>query len=109
PAMDRLDQEGVVNPESRVPLAKTGVGVAVRAGAPPPHPSTPGTFKQGAPGGEAPGSRPPEPPQSKRGKGGAQPRPGRNFRRAQAADQGRSNAGGEPGIDRQGRGGDGAI
>ena len=30
PAMDRLDQDGVVNPESRVPLAKTGMGVAVR-------------------------------------------------------------------------------
>jgi len=27
PAMDRLDKEGVVNPESRVPLAKTGMGL----------------------------------------------------------------------------------
>ena len=34
PAMDRLDNEGVVNPESRVRLANTGIGVAVRAGAP---------------------------------------------------------------------------
>src|SRR5262249_32688629 len=46
PAMDRLDQDGVVNPESRVPLAKTGMGGAVRAGAPLPDLSTPEAFKQ---------------------------------------------------------------
>ena len=46
PAMDRLDQDGVVNPESRVPLAKTGMGVAMRAGAPLPDLSTPEAFKQ---------------------------------------------------------------
>jgi len=46
PAMDRLDKEGVVNPESRVPLAKTGMGVAVRAGAPLPDLSSPEAFKQ---------------------------------------------------------------
>jgi molybdate transport system substrate-binding protein len=46
PAMDQLDKEGVVNPESRVPLAKTGMGVAVRTGAPLPDLSTPEAFKQ---------------------------------------------------------------
>jgi molybdate transport system substrate-binding protein len=46
PAMDRLDQEGAVNPESRVRLANTGLGVAVREGAPVPDMSTPETFKQ---------------------------------------------------------------
>jgi molybdate transport system substrate-binding protein len=46
PAMDRLDKEGIVNPESRVPLAKTGMGVAVRAGTPLPDLSTPEAFKQ---------------------------------------------------------------
>jgi molybdate transport system substrate-binding protein len=35
-----------VNPESRVPLAKTGMGVAMRAGAPLPDLSTPEAFKQ---------------------------------------------------------------
>ncbi len=46
PAMDRLDKEGIVNPESRVRLATTGIGVAVRAGAPAPNLATPDTFKQ---------------------------------------------------------------
>jgi molybdate transport system substrate-binding protein len=46
PAMDGLDKEGVVNPESRVRLANTGMGVAVRAGGPVPDLSTPETFKQ---------------------------------------------------------------
>ena len=44
--MDRLDNEGVVNPESRLRLANTGIGVAVRAGAPVPNLSTPDAFKQ---------------------------------------------------------------
>ena len=46
PAMDRLDNEGIVNPESRVRLATTGIGVAVRAGAPAPNLTTPDAFKQ---------------------------------------------------------------
>jgi molybdate transport system substrate-binding protein len=45
PAMDRLDKEGIVNPESRVPLGKTSMGVAVRAGTPLPDLSTPEAFK----------------------------------------------------------------
>ena len=44
--MDRLDKEGIVNPESRVRLATTGIGVAVRAGAPAPNLATPDEFKQ---------------------------------------------------------------
>jgi molybdate transport system substrate-binding protein len=46
PAMDVLDREGVVNPESRERLAATGIGVAVRAGAPVPDLSSPEAFKQ---------------------------------------------------------------
>jgi molybdate transport system substrate-binding protein len=46
PAMDVLDKEGTVNPESRVRLANTGMGVAVRAGAPVPNLSTPDAFRQ---------------------------------------------------------------
>lgn len=45
PAMDRLDRDGIVNPESRVRLAKTGLGIAVRAGASLPDVSTPEAFK----------------------------------------------------------------
>src|SRR5207244_5956475 len=32
PAMDQLDRDGIVNPESRVRLAVTGLGVVVRTG-----------------------------------------------------------------------------
>ena len=46
PAMDQLDKDGVVNPESRVRLAATGLGVAVREGAPVLDLSTPEAFKQ---------------------------------------------------------------
>jgi molybdate transport system substrate-binding protein len=45
PAMDQLDKEGTVNPESRVRLANTGMGVAVRDGAPLLDLSTPDAFK----------------------------------------------------------------
>jgi molybdate transport system substrate-binding protein len=46
PAMDQLDRDGLVNPESRVRLANTGIGVAVRDGAPVPDLSTPDAFRQ---------------------------------------------------------------
>jgi molybdate transport system substrate-binding protein len=46
PAMDQLDRDGIVNPESRVRLANTGIGVAVRDGAPVPDLSTPDAFRQ---------------------------------------------------------------
>jgi molybdate transport system substrate-binding protein len=45
-AMDELDRDGIVNPESRVRLASTGLGVAVRATAPALDLSTPEAFKQ---------------------------------------------------------------
>jgi molybdate transport system substrate-binding protein len=45
-AMDELDRDGLVNPESRVRLASTGIGIAVRAGAPALDLSTPEAFKQ---------------------------------------------------------------
>jgi molybdate transport system substrate-binding protein len=46
PAMDQLDRDGLVNPESRARLANTGIGVVVREGAAPPDVSTPDAFKQ---------------------------------------------------------------
>jgi molybdate transport system substrate-binding protein len=45
-AMDELDRDGIVNPESRVRLASTGLGIAVRSGAPALDLSTPEAFKQ---------------------------------------------------------------
>jgi len=46
PAMDELDKAGIVNPESRVRLSATGIGVVVREGGPVPDVSTPEAFKQ---------------------------------------------------------------
>jgi molybdate transport system substrate-binding protein len=45
-AMDELDGNGLVNPESRVKLASTGLGIAVRAGSPAPDLSTADAFRQ---------------------------------------------------------------
>jgi len=46
PAMDQLDKDGIVNPESRVRLANTGIGVVVRKSSLAPDVSTPEAFKQ---------------------------------------------------------------
>ncbi len=46
PAMDELDRDGIVNPESRVRLANTGIGVALRESAPLPELATPDAFRQ---------------------------------------------------------------
>ena len=51
PAMDQLDRDGIVNPESRVRLASTGIGVAVRDGAPVARPLDAGRVQAGAAGG----------------------------------------------------------
>jgi molybdate transport system substrate-binding protein len=45
-AMDELDRDGMVNPESRVRLANGGFGIAVRTAAPALDLSTPEAFKQ---------------------------------------------------------------
>jgi ABC-type molybdate transport system substrate-binding protein len=45
PAMDQLDGDGLVNPESRVRLASTGAGAAERGEAPFPDLSTPQTYE----------------------------------------------------------------
>src|SRR2546422_6969833 len=46
PAMDRLHKDRVLNPESPLPPAQTGMGGAMRAGAPPPRLSPPEAVKQ---------------------------------------------------------------
>src|SRR5262249_56930679 len=70
PAMDRLDKDGIVNPESRVPLAKTGMGVAVAAGTPLPDLSTPEAFKQALLAAKSVGYGDPTLPNQSGGKGG---------------------------------------
>src|SRR3974390_157205 len=49
PAMDGLDRDGIVNPESRQRLGRTGLGIAVRADAPAPDLSSPEAFKEALP------------------------------------------------------------
>ena len=44
--MDRLDKDGIVNPESRVRLANADIGVAVRTGAKLPDIATADAFRQ---------------------------------------------------------------
>jgi molybdate transport system substrate-binding protein len=46
PAMEALDKAGSLRPGSRSPLARVGIGVMVREGAPPPDVSTPEAFKR---------------------------------------------------------------
>jgi molybdate transport system substrate-binding protein len=46
PAMEALDKTGVLQAGSRSPLARVGIGVMVREGAPLPDVSTPEAFKQ---------------------------------------------------------------
>ena len=46
PAMDGLDRDGIVNPESRQRLGRTGLGIAVRADAPAPDLSSSEAFRQ---------------------------------------------------------------
>jgi molybdate transport system substrate-binding protein len=46
PAMAALDQAGSLRPGSRAPLARVGIGVMVREGAPLPDISTPEAFKR---------------------------------------------------------------
>jgi molybdate transport system substrate-binding protein len=45
PAVDALDKAGALRAGSRVPLARVGIGVMVREGAPVPDVSTPDAFK----------------------------------------------------------------
>jgi molybdate transport system substrate-binding protein len=46
PAMDALDKAGSIKPGSRSPLARVGIGVMAREGAPLPDVSTPEAFKK---------------------------------------------------------------
>ena len=46
PAIDALDKAGLLRSGSRVPLARVGIGVMVRAGAPVPDISTPDAFRK---------------------------------------------------------------
>ena len=109
PAMDRLDNEGIVNPESRVRLANTGIGVAVRAGAPVPNLSTPDAFRQALLAAKSVVYGDPALPNQSGEKAETDSGQGRTSRRAQGQAAHRSRAGRRPGPDCQGRGRDGPV
>ena len=56
PVVEALDKAGGVRPGTRAPLARAGIGVMVRDGAPVPDVATAEAFRQDAAGGPVPSS-----------------------------------------------------
>ena len=94
--------------ESRVPLGKTGMGVAVRAGTPLPDLSTPEAFKQALLGAKSVVYGDPTLP-NQSGEKAERILVQAGLRCAQTAAQDRSRASDEPGTDRQGRSANGIV